>query len=1162
MEIFKNMAEGLGSYRRSVKHILSEEPVPMLVTGFSHVHKAHFLAAMAQSDDVRASLPILCIVESEAAAVRMCEDINTLCGKRAAYQFPAADMILTDTEAQSAEYSHRRIEALSAAAGGRADIIVASSEASLQLTVPMDVLREHTFVIESGAELDTAELSKKLISAGYSRCELIEGKGQFSIRGSLVDIYPVNSEQPIRAELWGDEVDTVSTFDIETQRRTDSIDRAEITPCFETVFYSNEELIEKLSVLLQKAEKSKKKNEELVKRLRRDIARLSDNVGVGNLYRYFPLCYEKAGSVFDYAKTLVVCEGFASMDNAKGVCDSHNEDLKLLAESGFICKGLDRYLFTKGEYKELIEKNTRLYMDTFVRGGGLELSDIQNVDAVQLSPWSGEYKVLCEELKDYIDRGYSCVVYAGTEKAAKILAGDLRESGLPADFYQDAKKLYAKKIYVLAGTLSAGFEYKEEKIAAMTRSQGAITKTPVKPRKFKKGQQIRSLGDISLGDLIVHESHGIGVFDGVQKMTADGVQKDYIKLKYAGTDVLYIPVTHLDMISRYIGTGDVGTVKLNKLHTDTWKKAKAKAKTAAKEMATELIELYSKRMKAQGFAFSPDGEQQHIFDDHFNYIETDDQLRCIEEIKHDMMRTAPMERLLCGDVGFGKTEVALRAAFKCFLDGKQCAILVPTTVLAWQHYQTVLKRMEGFKVKVQLLSRFRSAKEQKQILKQLEEGDIDIIIGTHRLVQDDVKFFDLGLAIIDEEQRFGVNHKEKFKQNYNGIDILTLSATPIPRTLNMAMTGIRDMSVIETPPGDRQPITTYVIEHDKGVIAQAINKELRRNGQVYYLHNRVSSIYSCAASLQEMIPEARIGVAHGKMGEEELLEVWRKLIDAEIDILVCTTIIETGVDVPNCNTLIIENADNMGLAQLHQLRGRVGRTNRRAYAYFTFKRGKVLSEIATKRLDAIREFTKFGSGFRIAMKDLEIRGAGSVLGQSQSGHLATVGYDMYVKLLTEAVMEQQGKAPEIRPECLVDIKIDAYIPESYISSPGQRIDCYRKIALIETEEDATDVLDELIDRYGDVPRAVVGLVKVAKYRHMAQDMHITEIIQSGDFMLFYPEEVNEKSMERISLVAEKFGKNMTLNLTGKANFKVKMDKKATPLDVMKDVLTAMKGKDV
>ena len=568
-------------------------------------------------------------------------------------------------------------------------------------------------------------------------------------------------------------------------------------------------------------------------------------------------------------------------------------------------------------------------------------------------------------------------------------------------------------------------------------------------------------------------------------------------------------------------------------------------------------------IRDRGFAFSPDTEQQHIFEDHFSYVETDDQLRCIEEIKHDMMRTAPMERLLCGDVGFGKTEVALRAAFKCIGDGKQCAILVPTTVLAWQHYQTVLKRMEGFDIRVELLSRFRTAKEQKIILKKLEEGELDLVVGTHRLVQDDVKFKDLGLVIIDEEQRFGVNDKEKLKEAFTNVDVLTLSATPIPRTLNMAMSGIRDMSVIETPPGDRHPITTYVVEHDRGVIAQAINKELRRNGQVYYVHNRIESIYSCAADIHSMVPEANIGIAHGRMSEEELLDVWRRLIEGEIDVLVCTTLIETGVDVPNCNTLIIENADCMGLAQLHQLRGRVGRTNRRAYAYFTFRRGKVLSEIATKRLDAIREFTRFGSGFRIAMKDLEIRGAGSVLGQSQSGHLASVGYDMYIKLLNEAILEQQGKAPEITPECLIDIRIDAFIPEKYISNQAQRVDCYRKIAMIENDEDAYDVTDELIDRYGDVPRAVEGLIEVAKLRRIAQKMHLTEIIQSGDVMIFYPEKTDKKTMERVSAVGGKFGKDMMLNIaTDKPNFRVNgTDKHGGPLALLADTLAAMQSID-
>ncbi len=1159
MEIFKNMADRLSEYRKAIKHILSDEPVPMLVTGLSHIHKAHFLSAMA-ADEI--PFPVLCITESEAEAAKLTEDINVLCGRKKAYQFPAADLTLADAEAQSAEYTHRRIEALSAAVTGKAKIIVSSSEAAIQLTVPSDVLKSHTVTYKSGDEINQGELAAMLVSAGYSRCDMIEGKGQFSFRGSLIDIYPVNSDYPVRIELWGDEIDTVSSFDIDTQRRIDTVKSVEITPCYETIFDSREEFISRMSALLEKLEKSRNKNENAIKRLRKDIARAKDNVAVSSLARYFPLCYEKPGTVFDYAGTVVICEAFSANESAKGAISAFMEDMKIFVDDGVCCKGLDRYILTKNEFTAICEEKNRLYMDTFIRGGGIQLSDIQKVDTVQLSAWSGEYKLLTEELKNYISGGYSCVVFAGNEKGAKILAQDLRDDGLPADFSAEPKKIYAKKIYVTEGVLSSGMEYPEEKLAVLTRAAGAVTKTGVKQTRFKKGGTIRSLSDISQGDLIVHTSYGIGVFEGVQKLTSDKISKDYIKLKYAGTDVLYVPVTQLDLISRYIGSGDVNTVKLNKLHSDNWKKSKAKAKTAAKEMATELIELYSKRMKAKGFAFSPDGEQQQIFDNHFSYIETDDQLRCIEEIKHDMMRTAPMERLLCGDVGFGKTEVALRAAFKCFLDGKQCAILVPTTVLAWQHYQTVLRRMEGFDVKVELLSRFRSPKEQKAILKKLEEGDVDIIIGTHRLVQDDVKFFDLGLAIIDEEQRFGVNHKEKFKENNNGIDILTLSATPIPRTLNMAMTGIRDMSVIETPPGDRHPITTYVVEHDRSVIAQAISKELRRNGQVYYIHNRIESIYSCAASIHEMAPEANIGIAHGRMSEDELLDVWRRLIDGEIDILVCTTLIETGVDVPNVNTLIIENADCMGLAQLHQLRGRVGRTNRRAYAYFTFRRGKELSEIATKRLEAIREFTRFGSGFRIAMKDLEIRGAGSVLGQSQSGHLATVGYDMYVKLLNEAVLEQQGIAPEIRPECLVDIKIDAFIPESYISNQAQRIDCYRKIALIETEDDAYDVTDELIDRYGDVPRAVEGLIEVARYRHMAQDMHISEIIQNEDAIIFYPENTDKDTMRRISAVGEAFGRDMMLTLTGKTNFRVKnVNRHGGPLLLFGKIIDAMQKGD-
>ena len=1159
MELLKNMADSLAEYRKSVDHILSDEPVPLLVTGLSHIHKAHFLASLSYEN---IPFPVLVITESEASAARLTEDINTMCGGTPAYQFPASDLTLTDTEAQSQEYEYKRIETLSAAISGKAKLIIASAESAVQLTVPKDILEKHTVTLRSGNEVNLDSLAATLVAAGYTRCDMIEGKGQFSFRGSLADIYPVSSDYPVRIELWGDEIDTVASFDIDTQRRIDTVKSVSITPCSETIFEDGA-LPAVIQSLIEKTEKKANKKDEALKRLRRDAARLRDGLPVCCLTRYFPLCYKSAGSIFDYAKAVIVCESFTAAQAAKGAISAHLEDMKLLTADGVLCKGLDKYLMSKSEYLDTVKDRVRIYMDTFIRGGGVDLSDILKVDSVQLSPWSGEYKLLCEELDNYKKNGYTCVIFAGTDKAAKILADDLRDSGYKADYSKDPKKIYLGRITAVEGIISAGFEYPEEKLAVLTRTSASSAKTSAPKKKYKKGAQIRSLSDISQGDLVVHGSYGIGVFEGVQKLTADKISKDYIKIKYAGTDVLYVPVTQLDLISRYIGSGDADTVRLNKLGTDTWKKAKTKAKAATQEMAKELIELYSRRMKAKGYAFSPDTEQQHIFEDRFNYVETDDQLRCVEEIKHDMMRSAPMERLLCGDVGFGKTEVALRAAFKCIGDGKQCAVLVPTTVLAWQHYQTIIKRMEGFDIRIELLSRFRTAKEQKVILKKLEDGELDLVVGTHRLVQDDVKFKDLGLVIIDEEQRFGVNDKEKLKEAFTNVDVLTLSATPIPRTLNMAMSGIRDMSVIETPPGDRHPITTYVVEHDKGVIAQAINKELRRNGQVYYVHNRIESIYSCAADIHAMVPEANIGIAHGRMSEEELLDVWRRLIEGEINVLVCTTLIETGVDVPNCNTLIIENADCMGLAQLHQLRGRVGRTNRRAYAYFTFKRGKVLSEVATKRLDAIREFTRFGSGFRIAMKDLEIRGAGSVLGQSQSGHLASVGYDMYIKLLNEAILEQQGKTPEITPECLIDIRIDAFIPEKYISNQAQRVDCYRKIAMIENEDDAYDVTDELIDRYGDIPRAVEGLIEVAKLRRKAQKLHLTEIIQSGDSMLFYPENTEKKTMERVSAVGGKYGKAMMLVLaTDKPNFRINgVDKLGGPLGLLSDVLEAMQSID-
>ncbi len=1148
MEFFLRAAEKNNEYLRLCKYIDEHNPLPALVTGLSHIHKAHFISALLSKTEL---LPVLIIAESEGEAQKLCLDINAMCGSEKALLYPAKELALGNYEAASREYEHKRIYALNAMSERNCAAVICSPEGAAQLTIPPEELKNRTVSLTEGDEVSQEEIVQRLISAGYYRCDMIEGAGQFSVRGGIIDVFPPSASTPYRIELWGDSIDSISEFDPESQRRTESLERVSISPASETLFDAREQLCEKIEAIAKKLRG--KHAEGAREKLNDDVNKLRGGVDLHSYDKYFPLCYNEEATIFDYANAVFICENVSVRDGFRGVALQHTEDLKILLEEHHICKGLDRFMLTKGEFLSELEARAAVYFDTFIRGGDLKLGTIiDSQGAIQTSPWGGEYKLLEDELRGYLSRGFGCIVFAGTEKNAKTLTDDLIEDGFNALFSASPSEPLNKRIIVTPGTLTAGIEYVNYKLAVFTHT--AVHAARKRIPKKKKGEEIRSLADISIGDLVVHYSHGIGVFEGVHKIENAGVSKDYIRIRYAGKDVLHVPVTQLDLVSRYIGTGDASTVKLNKLNSEQWQKSKAKAKAAAKEMAAELIELYSKRMRSKGFEFPEDDSMQEDFEAHFSYIETDSQLRCIDEIKADMQKPVPMERLLCGDVGFGKTEVALRAAFKCIEAGKQCALLVPTTVLAWQHFQTAMKRMEAFPVNVALLSRHKSPSEQKEILRGLKSGRIDLLIGTHRIIQDDIKFKDLGLAIIDEEQRFGVAHKEKFKEAFAGVDVLTLSATPIPRTLNMAMSGIRDMSVLDEPPQDRQPISSYVLEHDWGVIAQAILKELRRNGQVYYIHNRIESIYGCAESLKKLIPEARIGVAHGKMSEEQVLEIWRQLLDGELDVLVCTTIIETGVDVPNVNTLIIENADYMGLAQLHQLRGRVGRTNKRAYAYFTFKRGKVLSEISQKRLDAIREFTQFGSGFRIALRDLEIRGAGNILGASQSGHLANVGYDMYLQLLGEAVREEQGEVDVHKEECLVDIHIDAFIPESYISNQAQRVDCYRKIARIQTEEDSFDITDELIDRYGEPPKSVLGLIDVARLRNTASSVNITEITQVGDLLKFF---ISKFEMQRIAAVSEKLGSRLKLETMGKPHIAVKLSKGDKPLDIMRTVITSM-----
>ncbi len=1108
MKLLTNGILQLPEYR-AISQAVKGGRLPGCVTGVSGVHKAHLISALCEEHGKKA----LVITGDEAQAQRLCEDLTAL-GLRALF-YPYREFAFRDVESASREYEHQRLGVLMAFSGGGCDVVVSCVDAALQFTMPPGELQKRFVTVRGGEKISIQRLCSALLSAGYQRAGQVEGPGQFAQRGGILDFYTPGAPAPVRVEFWGDEIDTASYFDLESQRRTEPAKELLICPATEAPVEDPAGLAAKIDAL---ASSLRGKQAALARPV---LAAQAQTLREGRtLYcadKYLPLLYEKPACLLDYAAGAVVyiSEYARVKERCRSAAWQYEEDTKALLEEGVLCRGLESYSRDWTDLLTFAEKNKALYLDAFAHGGfETPVRTMVNMTARQLNVWGGGMQLLQEDVQAVLQRRWGCVVLAGTEKAARAVAEDLEKSGIPAAYEPDASAPVPGRVLVLEGGLSAGMEYPGAGFSVITH--GTVAKRKAPRRKVKHGQDIQSLSELSVGDYVVHSIHGIGIFQGIHKIEMQGIVKDYIKIQYAKMDTLYVPVTQLDMVAKYIGPREDSAVKLHRLGGAEWQKAKARVRAAVQDIAQELIRLYAQRMQSKGYAFSEDTDWQRDFEAHFEYTETEDQLRCIEEIKADMTRPTPMDRLLCGDVGFGKTEVALRAAFKCVTDSKQCALLVPTTILAWQHFQTILRRMEGFPVRVGLLSRFRTPKQQEETIRQLRRGELDMVVGTHRLVQKDVQFHDLGLVIIDEEQRFGVAQKEKLKELCKNVDVLTLSATPIPRTLNMALSGIRDMSVLEEAPQDRHPVQTYVLEHDQGIINDAIRRELRRGGQVYYLHNRVETIERVAARLQQNLPEASIGVAHGKMGEEELSEVWRRLLEQEIDVLVCTTIIETGVDVSNCNTLIIENADHMGLSQLHQLRGRVGRSSRRAFAYFTFTRGKVLSEISQKRLSAIREFTEFGSGFRIAMRDMEIRGAGNVLGAQQHGHMESVGYDMYLKLLDEAVALQKGERPApVDTECLVDLQIQAHIPEEYIPNLHQRLDIYHRIADIRSEEDAADVIDELIDRFGDPPVSVLGLIDVAELRNLAAARGIYEIKQNGGSVLLYQKQISKEEISRL-----------------------------------------------
>lgn len=1147
MRFFQETFAKLAAYR-GLLQAHKDRVSPISFTGVSQIHKAHLLAALCAE-----TTPILVVTAGEAEARRLCDDINGMLDETAAWMFPAKEVVLTPVEGITTAYEHTRLGTLTALQSGTCKIVVSSVEALLQPTIAPQILREHTLRLCRNATVDLHQLAKRLIDCGYVRGESVSGPGQFSVRGDILDVFPVQMQMPVRMEFWDDTIDIIAQFDPDSQRRTDPLEEVLIPPA--------KEMLCDFGVLVQKirnlGKSLRSRHADLAReKLYHDADQLEAGVVLAHLDKYAPLLWEKPPMVYDYGiETVCFSEYGAIMDAQRGLMAQYQEDCKLLLEEGNLCRGLEGYYQNPAETLAHLEEKFQIYLSNFLQGGEhVKFQKLFSVDALQNAPWGGELRQLAEDLREYASQGYCTMLYAGSEKTLPILRQDLESSGIRCELATSNSTWKAGLVYLRTGSLSGGFSYPESRTALITQTRALHTAVG-KKRRHRRGEEIRTLSDMTPGDLVVHALHGIGRFLGIRKLEFEGITKDYITIEYAGKEKLYVPVTQLDMVSKYIGSREDAHVKLNRLSSPEWQKTRSNVRRAVKDMADELLALYTKREKTKGFAFYPDDSVQHDFEARFPYVETEDQLACIEEIKRDMERERPMDRLLCGDVGFGKTEVALRAAMKCVMSGKQCAILVPTTVLAMQHYQTALRRFEQFPVNVVMLSRFVPQKKQKEILKEIRNGKADVIIGTHRIVQKDIEFHALGLAIVDEEQRFGVAHKEKFKEMFAGVDMLTLSATPIPRTLNMAMSGIRDMSVISQPPQDRYPVQTYVMEYSEPMLIQAIQRELKRGGQVYYIHNRIDTIDFTAARLQKHLPDARILSAHGRMGEAEMSEIWRKLVEHEADILVCTTIIETGVDVPNVNTLIIENADCFGLSQLYQLRGRVGRSNRRAYAYFTFQRDKVLREESQRRLAAMREFTQFGSGFHIALRDLEIRGAGSLLGGRQHGHMESVGYDMYLRLLGEAVAEAKGELIQETTECTVDIQIDAHIPETYMESLSQRLDMYRKIASVHDREDELDLLDELVDRYGEPPKEVLGLLTVSRLRNMAAQLGITEISQRNGSMLFYLE---HPTPEMIGALSKKYRRRVHFSSVGRSYLGVSLEKDM-PLTLLKEVLEILRG---
>ena len=1140
---------------------IGKNDYPISITGLSDSGRDYFINGIFEENDKS----IVVVTHNDIEARNFYEDLSLYTTE--VYYFPTKEMVFYNIDAISGDIRWARLKVINEILNNKKKkIIVTSIEAFAAYYTPINLFKDHSFTIKIGKDLDFKEFSKKLVESGYERMEIIDGKGQFSIRGGIMDIFPPNSSCPYRIELFGDEVDSIRTFNIDSQRSIDKVKKIEVFAAKEIVL-SKESIDRAISKMEDELNQiiTTRDNTDVVERIREivknNVENLKETWTFETIDSYLPYFFEKASTFFDYIKDYIMI-----IDDSKrcsGKLDStlyeFHQNYEAFLERGNILPSQGNLLLNKESIISNIGNGKVLLINSLDDNNDFIRPMVKKeFHQITSNNYQGNLELLIEDIIEKKKKGYKTIILAGTRPRGERLVDTLRDREIESVYKDKINEINFGEVVITFGNQLKGFEYPDLKLCVISDKEvfGEAKRKIKKKKNNKKGvAKIKTFAELNLGDYVVHVNHGIGVYKGIKQIDSAGHKRDYLDIEYAKGDKLYVPVDQLDLIQKYIGS-ESKQPKINKLGGNDWNKAKAKVRKSINEIAKDLVKLYATRSTLKGYKFSKDTQWQRQFEDEFPFEETPDQLTSLEEIKKDMESDKVMDRLLCGDVGYGKTEVAVRAAFKAVMEGKQVAFLVPTTILADQHYKNMKKRFSDFPVKIEMVSRFKTAKEQREILKSVKEGNVDILIGTHRLVSKDIDFKDLGLLIVDEEQRFGVTQKEKIKNLKKNVDVLTLSATPIPRTLHMSLTGVRNISVIETPPEERYPIQTYVVEQNDQLIRDAILREKNRGGQIFFVYNRVETIQEMAEYLKNLVPECKVTIVHGQMTERQLEKEMIAFMNGDYDILLCTTIIETGIDIPNVNTMIVYDADKMGLSQLYQLRGRVGRSNKIAYSYFVYKKDKILTEVAEKRLKALKDFTELGSGFKIAMRDLEIRGAGNMMGSAQHGHMAAIGYDLYCRMLEDTIKLIKGDIDKEPVETTIELKVDAYIPSEYIEDEIQKIEIYKKIAAIESLEEYIDVKEELEDRYSTIPQPVYNIMDIAYIKAKAKEMGVEEIKEKGNEIVFQIESRERVKNDLFKTLLDQYKNKILLKFGEKPAFiyRLKDVKKEDLLSELKDLI--------